>query len=351
MDPIAERVASRFKQAFEISVDDAGYAHDDEGNSWFVGLQYAGQFFGGGHIPSYILRGQGGGGGYHRPTPRVDARLTSLAEVARLLGNERDAGVLEDFAKKIHRFQLTERQTQYLGALERKYEPKLTHLDQLRRERDEKRDAERREKERQEAEAKAEEARLEEVGRALKREGWKFEGMYGHGVYTFEDPPYAAKMYTREGSYENVIGYGLTVTKDGKEVFKREYGRGESDKAQAVAHGVIERDRQQDREKAEQAEARMVEQEIAEGEERHREEREERQTQDFLGRVKKLEEAAATSGNSWMKDFASSIARQVAQGRMLSDKQRAVLERGFKQFRVGSVEDRILARWLIRPAS
>ena len=32
------------KTASEISVDRNGYAHDDEGNSWFVGTQYAGWF-------------------------------------------------------------------------------------------------------------------------------------------------------------------------------------------------------------------------------------------------------------------------------------------------------------------
>lgn len=34
--------------AFEVSVDDRGYAHDDEGNSWFVGEEYAG-YIGRGH--------------------------------------------------------------------------------------------------------------------------------------------------------------------------------------------------------------------------------------------------------------------------------------------------------------
>jgi len=40
----AKRVANAFRdrQAYEVFVDNKGYAHDDEGNSWFVGPQYAG---------------------------------------------------------------------------------------------------------------------------------------------------------------------------------------------------------------------------------------------------------------------------------------------------------------------
>lgn len=51
---LAARVAARYLKAFEVSVDDRGYAHDDEGNSWYVGRQYAGETYLGPHLPPYL---------------------------------------------------------------------------------------------------------------------------------------------------------------------------------------------------------------------------------------------------------------------------------------------------------
>ena len=57
---------------------------------------------------------------------------------------------------------------------------------------------------------------------------------------------------------------------------------------------------------------------------------------EILDKVRRLGEAAAAANNQWMSDFSKSIAAQLAAGRALSEKQQAVLERGFKQFRVAA---------------
>jgi hypothetical protein len=56
----------------EVYVDDEGMAHDDEGNSWHVGTQYAGGTYRAGELPSgdqtapHDLRRHGGSKSYPR---------------------------------------------------------------------------------------------------------------------------------------------------------------------------------------------------------------------------------------------------------------------------------------------
>lgn len=72
------------KTAFEIFVDDAGMAHDDEGNSWFVGRQYAGTYPGTGRLPFPL----GGGddddrpSSSYRPRPVNQNQLKALQELS-----------------------------------------------------------------------------------------------------------------------------------------------------------------------------------------------------------------------------------------------------------------------------
>jgi hypothetical protein len=62
------------RRAFEVFVDDDGMAHDDEGNSWFVGEQHAGTYPGTGRLPFPL---SGGGGGW-RSRPVNSAQLKAL---------------------------------------------------------------------------------------------------------------------------------------------------------------------------------------------------------------------------------------------------------------------------------
>lgn len=69
---------------------------------------------------------------------------------------------------------------------------------------------------------------------------------------------------------------------------------------------------------------------------------------ELLGKLKKLEEAAAAKGDKWTTDFAKSLYTQVSRGKTLSDKQNLYMERGFKRYKVAgrSMAQRIVARFL-----
>ena len=83
------------KVAFEVSVDEKGYARDDEGNTWFVGEEYAG-YIGRGHdlprAPSYSYRPP--------PTPlysiqeQADKAILALIHEGKGQANHKNIGFL-----------------------------------------------------------------------------------------------------------------------------------------------------------------------------------------------------------------------------------------------------------------
>jgi len=68
----------------------------------------------------------------------------------------------------------------------------------------------------------------------------------------------------------------------------------------------------------------------------------------LLQRVRELWKAARRSGDDWLMDFAKSIGQRLKDGRDLSPKQQAALDRNLSRYRVGSTELRQVLRSLHR---
>lgn len=71
------------KTASEIFVDNFGVAHDDEGNSWFVGRQHAGTYPGTGWLPFPLSEvDDDRSGSRYRPRPVNQNQLKALQELS-----------------------------------------------------------------------------------------------------------------------------------------------------------------------------------------------------------------------------------------------------------------------------
>jgi hypothetical protein len=320
------------KQASEVYVDADGYAHDNEGNSWYVGREYAGETFAGGRLPRAILP---------KSTPRYESRTDrpteQLSEVAHLLGDAKGAAFLRDMAGKLGRgYALSPKQEQYLNALHSRYAPKLPMIEELRRKAQAEQEAERHKKEEEERRRKEEVHELEALGREFRREGWvPSDGFFaGPGKWTYQEPPYEASLYVRLTQYDNIEGWTLYVQKNGESIYRGPSIFKDLEAAKNTAHRVIEKDKQAEKAKAappDPAPKPVSHPPAGAGNE-------------MLDKVRRLGEAATAAGNKFMMDFADSIARQMGRGKTwetLSDKQKVVLERGFRQFKIASGVDKL----------
>ena len=77
---IIREEASRLLE-YEVYVDEKGYAHDDEGNSWYVGKGYGGGTYAGTRAP---FSGRRGPRAYRKPRPRKTTYVGSGANAAKI---------------------------------------------------------------------------------------------------------------------------------------------------------------------------------------------------------------------------------------------------------------------------
>lgn len=66
---------------YEVYVDEKGYAHNDEGDSWYVGKRYGGETYAGTRAPWSSRRGRGS---YRNPRPRKTSYVGADANAARI---------------------------------------------------------------------------------------------------------------------------------------------------------------------------------------------------------------------------------------------------------------------------
>lgn len=126
---MTRRVATRWVQSSEVSVDRRGYARDDEGHSWYVGKQYAG------------WRGTAAQAAKHLPkgpdedrtvkfTPEAEDRLVTEAKKLYLILAGKGITKHNKFLDKVSFYRnVTPRQLGYLNSLRKQYAADLSKMD------------------------------------------------------------------------------------------------------------------------------------------------------------------------------------------------------------------------------
>ncbi len=183
---------------------------------------------------------------------------------------------------------------------------------------------------------------IEQIGRDMDASGWVDDG-YGKWSYTRDD--YKAVIgYSMdwggdfiEGTY--VVVYRVT---DGveKEIYRKEIGcrkherpnPADAERLKKMAMGAIEKD--QRNLQGPQAELHPTKKEAPPTPPSASPGAGDREEQ--IAKVKRLGEAAAAGGNDWVTTFCKSIAYQLSQGRTLSEKQLAVLEKNYKTYKIAT---------------
>lgn len=87
----------------EVSVDDRGYAYDDEGNSWYVGTRYSGHIGKGGSVPGPSYGGGGGGRSYDRPAKPKITVTPELAQMRLTILDDLESVKSSSFLKSIRK--------------------------------------------------------------------------------------------------------------------------------------------------------------------------------------------------------------------------------------------------------
>lgn len=235
------------KQAYEVYVDENGYAHDDEGNAWYVGEEYAGGTYGLRDLPRAVTPRYA-----PKYTPRPEKRdpvLEQLAEVAYLSKDTKGSDFLRQMARA--RYAPTEKQRAYIESLRKRYEHKIPMIHQLREKAQRELEEARKQEEAAERQKEQEERELLALGREMRREGWEEAERYFGGVsqWTYKEPPYEANLYVKLTQYENVAGWTLSVKKDETNLYSGPMIQ-DLEKAKDLAHGLIERDKRKEQQKA-----------------------------------------------------------------------------------------------------
>ena len=180
---------------------------------------------------------------------------------------------------------------------------------------------------------------LADIARDFKHDGWvnvSTKKYFEAGVtFNYSDPPYFAQVERADWPkntdlLSQIPGHkihtrvNVTVSKDNKVIFRHQLAEKYPEteavvKAQKEAMGAIEKDKRTPVPTVEPVHTTAPE--------------------SPKDRIKKLEEAAAAAHNKWMTEFAQSIAQQVARGRTLSPKQEAMLEKGYKMYKLAHDEN------------